>query len=45
MLSVGEAFSGLQTYMPSSYTVSMMPDKAYDGMIILKTASPTARIQ
>lgn len=45
MLCVGEVFSGWQTYIPSSYTVNMVPDKAYDGMIILQTASPTTRIQ
>ncbi|WP_251862321.1 erythromycin esterase family protein [Clostridium sp. Marseille-Q2269] len=41
MGSVGAKFNSWQKILKRFYTLNMVPSKAYDGIIVVKTATPT----
>lgn len=41
MVNVGDDFRSWQKLLKMFYTIEMIPNKAYDGVIILKEATPT----
>lgn len=41
MVNVGDDFSSWQKLLKMFYTIEMIPNKAYDGVIILKETTPT----
>jgi erythromycin esterase len=45
MGNVGAEFSGWQKYIKVMYTLKMVPAKAYDGVIVVKEATPTIRYE
>lgn len=41
VVNVGDDFRSWQKLLKMFYTIEMIPNKAYDGIIILKEATPT----
>lgn len=41
MLNVGDSFESFQQYFSMFYTISMTPNESYDGIILIKDASPS----
>lgn len=41
MTNVGDDFRSWYKYLPFFYTIKMVPDESFDGMIIVKEAHPT----
>ena len=41
MGSLGEGYSFLNQILPNSYRINDVPAELYDGMIIVKNATPT----
>lgn len=44
MLSVGAEFNSWQKSLKQFYTLKMIPNEAYDGLIVIKSAVPTVRV-
>lgn len=44
MTNIGAQFDDWQKVSSAFYTLKMVPSQAYDGMIVLKTANPSSRI-
>lgn len=45
MVNIGDDFRSWQKLLKMFYTIDMIPNKAYDGVIIIKEATPTAVIE
>lgn len=45
MGNIGAEFSGWQKYLKFMYTLKMVPADAYDGVIVVKEATPTTRYE
>ena len=41
MANIGSEFNEWQKLLKMSYTLSLVPDTSYDGMIMVKEATPT----
>lgn len=45
MVNIGDDFRSWQKLLKMFYTIEMIPNKAYDGVILIKEATPTAVIE
>jgi erythromycin esterase len=45
MSNIGDSFASWYTFLPVFYTLQMTPSEAYDGLIFVRSATPTTMLE